>query len=157
MPLADWLQIVSVPLVVVALVLNGLQAREVGRQSKALGLSLDQGAYQSLVKSHTDFRFTFFYDDPEMLAWHLTTRGYPCTSEAENKRRLYVLIKIEVHEENYVKHLRGLLDSDVWDAWLNVIRADFAIPVFLEMWPPSRRYFAPAFAAFIDGEVLAPG
>jgi hypothetical protein len=48
----------------------------------------------SLMEAHTDQRTAFFLKDPELLAWHLKSRGYRSTTPFENKQRLYALLSL---------------------------------------------------------------
>jgi hypothetical protein len=105
MQISDWIQTIAAVLVFLALILNVLQLRHVANQSMAFRRSLEQGAYGSLVDKHLGSRATYVINDPELLAWHLPTRGYKSTCFEQNKRRLYVLVKLELHENNFLAAL----------------------------------------------------
>lgn len=154
MQTSDWIQTVAAALVFLALILNALQLRQVARQSMALRQSLEQGAYGSLVGTHLESRTTHFLNDPELLAWYLSTRGYKSTSSEENKRRLYVLVKLESHEDSFLSHASGLLADEVWAAWRTVMVHDFVIDEYQEVWPVAKNFFATSFAMFVDNEIL---
>ncbi|MER6576155.1 hypothetical protein [Nonomuraea sp. NPDC001023] len=79
MRLSDWLQIASFSGVVVALVLTTLQLRLVSRQSQALTRSMQYGDYRTLVGRLNEFRTVHLRQDPKLLAWALSTRGFPGT------------------------------------------------------------------------------
>ncbi len=154
MQTSDLIQTVAVVLVFLALILNVLQLRQVARQSTALRRSLEQGAYGSLVGTHLGSRTTYFLNDPELLAWHLSTRGYKSTSFEENKRRLYVLVKLEAHENNFLSYTTGLLADEVWAAWQTVMQHDFAIDEYRDIWPVAKKFYATSFGVFVENEIL---
>jgi len=148
--LAAWIQAVSLIFVSAALLLGALQLKEVSKQSKALRESLNQAAYGSMIETATDAWSGYFRDDPELLEWHLSSRGYKTTSPAENKRRLYAIVKFEEHEANFIAHQQGLIREDVWSAWYNVMEADFDIVEFREVWPVAKKFYAIEYTRFVD-------
>lgn len=154
MQASDWIQTVAAALVFLALILNVLQLRHVANQSAALRRSLEQAAYGSLVDKHVESRTAYFLNDPELLAWHLSTRGYKSTSAERNKRRLYVLVKLEAHENNFLSYVAGLLNDEVWAAWRTVMEHDFAIDEYQEVWPVAKKFYAASFATFVDNEIF---
>ncbi|GII26667.1 hypothetical protein [Planotetraspora mira] len=152
----DWFQAVSVLVVIVALILNIMQLRALGQQNASIASSLRQTVYQALVQSNTNSRITFFNKDPALLAWHLSHRGYGASRRRMNKKRLYIIVEIELHEFNYLNYEAGLLPRHIWTAWNKVLEADFAVTEFREMWPAAREFFAPPFVAYVDALVARP-
>ncbi|GAA4598530.1 hypothetical protein GCM10023194_76260 [Planotetraspora phitsanulokensis] len=148
----DWFQAVSAVVVVVALVLNVMQLRALGRQNMSLATSL----HQTLVQANTSSRAMFFWRDPGLLAWHLSHRGYGSSTRRKNQKRLYIIVEIELHEFNYLNYRAGLLPEHVWAAWKKVLEADFAVPEFREMWSAARPFFAPPFVAYVDTLLSGP-
>ena len=71
-----------------------------------------------------------------------------------NRRTLYVLIKLDEHEENYLSYEGGFLPENVWTAWLEVLKADFNIRDFREVWVNGKRFYATSFVEFIDNSIL---
>ena len=151
---SDWIQIIAASLVSVALVLNVLQLYQVARQSAVLLRSLERGAHGSLVNKNLETKTTHFLFDQELLAWHLSGRGYNSTSFEENKRRLYVLVELESHESNFLSHASGLLAGELWAAWKTVMAHGFATDEYREMWPVARKFYAASFGIFADNEIM---
>jgi hypothetical protein len=154
MELSDWLQAASLIGVVVALMLSIRQLREMSVQTRSMTRTLEQTVYQQQLRAHADYRSLFFKDDPQLLAWHLRTRGYPVRDPEGNRRTLYVLIKLDEHEENYLSYSGGFLPGDVWTAWLEVLKADFRVRDFKEVWVNGKRFYATSFVDFIDNSIL---
>jgi hypothetical protein len=158
MSAGDWFQALTLVAVAVALLLNVRQNREVARQTQELTRqntvilgSMQQNAYQAMLTYPTALRVSFLKDNPELLAWHLTSRGVPATTYEHDLRRLYIILKLETHEMCFVSHAQGLLTDDVWAGWWNVVNTDLMDPDFQETWLSVRHFFAPSFAAFVDG------
>lgn len=154
MSLSNWLQTVSLLGVAIALLMNARQIREMTSQAHSMLRSLEQSAYQQQIRTHADYRALFFKDDARLLSWHLHTRGYTALSHRRNKRSLYVLVKLDEHEANYLSYTGGLLAENVWQAWHEVIKADFGVPEFREVWTNAKRFYVASFAQFIDNEIL---
>jgi hypothetical protein len=160
----DWIQAATLIAVAVALLLSSRQNREVARQTRALSeqntlidASLRHGAYQAMVSQAHGLRLAIVRDNPELLAWHLSCRGLTPGDRDQNVRLLFILLKLDSHELNFVSHSEGLLTDDVWAGWLNVLKADFADVDFLNAWGPVRHLYAPSFAAFVDTLIRESG
>src|SRR5437764_1181573 len=100
----DWIQAATLAGVAAALLLNVRQNREVARQTEELirqnatiGASLQQAAHHAMVSHPTALRISLLRDNPELLEWHLTSRGYLPGTYQQNLRRLYIMAKLEVH------------------------------------------------------------
>ena len=157
MNISDWLESISLAAVAITLAINAVQSRQALRQTKLLAIqskslqdTLEQSAYQALDAGHNTYRVSFFKDDPEMLTWYLSNRGYPYSSHQLNRRTLYLQVKLDDHEQNFINHKKGLLSDDIWDAWAEVIRADVKLPGFDIMWPNARRFYARSFVEYVD-------
>jgi hypothetical protein len=151
MNIADWIQSLSLLLVTGALIVSILQTRAVAHQARHAARALQDATHQSFVRNQNGSRENFFLDHPELLSWHLSTRGYPATNAAENLRRLFVLNKFEIHEYNYLSHKAGQFSDDIWAGWKNVMYVDFSqVPEFREIWPAAKQFFAPSFVEFIE-------
>jgi hypothetical protein len=149
--IGDWIQSLSLLLVAGALIVSIRQTRAVAHQARQATRALQDATHQSFVRNQNGSREAFFLDHPELLSWHLSSRGYPSTSAAENLRRLYVLNKFDIHEYNYLSHMAGQFSSDIWEGWKNVMHMDFdQVPEFREMWPVASRLLAPSFVKFIE-------
>jgi hypothetical protein len=101
--------------------------------------------------AHDEYRTAFMKDDRRMLRWYLSARGYRTSTHENNKRTLYVIIKLETHEGLYLSHMDGILRQSIWEAWLEVLKADLRIPEFRSTWPAAKRFYAKPFADFVDG------
>jgi hypothetical protein len=159
--LIDLLQLISLIAVVVTLLATLAQTRQVARQTRELSHqtrslqgSLEQSIYQSVNSAHDEYRTALMKDDRHMLRWYLSTRGYAVSSHQENKRTLYVIIKLETHEGIYLSHIDGTLRQSVWEAWLEVLRVDLEMPHFRSTWPAAKRFYAKPFAEFVDELML---
>jgi hypothetical protein len=147
MSLAEWTQLLSELLVVAALTLTLLQLREANRQNRAFFATFRHNGH---VTGREDLRLTFFREDPELLSWYLRSRGYETSTPMEDRRRLYILAKLNLHESRFINHQSGVLGDESWSAWLQVVRGDFALPEYREVWETARRIYSSSFVAFID-------
>ncbi|GAA2025559.1 hypothetical protein GCM10009839_24650 [Catenulispora yoronensis] len=150
MALSDWLQSISLLAVAGALIITVRQAREMASQTRSMSKSLEQSSYRRLIAANTSQRSVYLKDDPDLLAWHLGSRGYPEGNYEQNKQTLWLLVRLDQHEENYLENLRGMFPDGVWAPWVEVMRADFAVPEFPAVWSNARRFFSPQFITFID-------
>ena len=161
MRLIDLLQLISLVAVVITLLATLAQTRQVARQTgelsrqtKSLQGSLEQSIYQSVNSAHDEYRTVLMKDDRRMLSWYLSTRGYVVSGHQDNKRTLYVIIKLETHEGLYLSYTDGILRQSVWDAWQEVLRADLKIAHFRSTWPTAKRFYAKPFVDFVDDLML---
>ena len=148
--IADWIQTLSLLLVARALIASIFQTRAVAYQARQATKALQATTHQSFVHNQNGSREAFFLDRPELLSWHLSSRGYPDTNATENLRRLYALNKLDIHEYNYLSFSAGHFRDDIWAGWKNVMQEDLGQPEFREMWPVARRLYAPSFVNFIE-------
>jgi hypothetical protein len=149
--ITDLIQSLSLLLVAGALIASIRQTRAIAHQARQATKALQDATLQSFVRNQNGSREAFFLDHPELLAWHLSTRGYPATDAAENLRRLYVLNKFDIHEYNYLAHSEGQFRDDICSGWKNVMLVDFnQVPEFREMWPAAKRFLAPSFVKFVE-------
>lgn len=159
---ADLIQTASLVLIAGALVVTAIQARiagrqavEAARQTAAVTASLAQAAYQHLGARHDDYRIAFFKDDPALLRWHLAHRGCETMTDEANRRVLYILCELDVHEVAYLIHLSGALDDAAWNQWMPLLVVDLQVPEFSQIWPAVRRSYAAEFVAYVDGLLTA--
>ncbi|GIF20595.1 hypothetical protein BJ973_001499 [Actinoplanes tereljensis] len=162
MNVADWAQTLSLPLVALALFASAVQTRAMvqqtrfsATQSRHVADSLAQNAQIALTRNQTDHRAEFFRDDPELLEWYLSSRGYPTSAYENNKRSLYVLTRMDIHQLNFLNYESGFLANEFWGAWKNVVVTDLEIPEFADLWPTVRTFYAPGFVAFCDSVLAA--
>jgi hypothetical protein len=150
MTVADWVQIVTVPAVAAALILNAFQLREVARQTKAVGASLEQDAFHTLLVSRADLAGMFLGNDADVLRWHLGTRGYDVPSRDDAHRALFALLRLNAHQSSYLSYAAGRVGADLWTGWKNGLVADLSVPEYQALWPVARRFYATSFVAFVD-------
>ena len=153
MSLGDTIQFVTLLTVIIALGLTIWQARQMMKQTALMFTELFDHAGTSLMETHSQQRMTFFLNDPELLKWHLTSRGYTSTNPLEDKQRLYALVKLEAHESAHQRHLKGIIDDSVWQEWRQVLRADLKVPIFADVWVNGRQFYDASLAAIVD-EIL---
>jgi hypothetical protein len=162
MQISDWLQSISLITVAVTLVVTAVQSRQAIKQTRSLAKqteyvqrTLEQSAYQTLNTGH-DLRTVFFKDDASMLRWYLSERGYPVSSHRNNKCTLYLQIKLDIHENNYLNYKKGSLPDEVWQAWYEVLSVDAQISEFRTVWHAAKGFYEGSFVQFIDS-LLQPG
>jgi hypothetical protein len=148
--ISDWVQILTLFFVAGALILSLWQGRQMLRQTMAMTGDLFNDVSTSLMETHTDQRTTFFLHDPELLAWHLESRGYRSTTPFENKQRLYALVKFDTHESIHLRHARGTIDEPMWNGWLQVLNVDLQVPIFADVWENGRQFYEESFAELVD-------
>ena len=153
MKISDWLQFASLLVVAVALLLTIRQIHEMSVQNHSMLKSLEQNSYKRLIQTNTTQRTAYLKDDAELLSWHLRTRGYATGKHDQNKRTLWLLVRLDVHEENYLEYLRGMLQESVWLPWVEVMRADFAVAEFPRVWANARRFFSDQFVRLVDADL----
>jgi hypothetical protein len=146
MTLSAFAQIVSSAAIILALVFNGYQVRQVLRQTNFMQYDV----FGSLVETFTDQWIAFFLERPSLLAWFLRTRGYETSTFEENQRRLYALAKLNVHEGIFLQRIIRGLRQESWTAWTNVLKADLELDVFREVWPNGRRFYDTGFVRHVD-------
>jgi hypothetical protein len=149
----DWIQVATLVAVAVALLLNVRQIQELTRQNSAIVASLRQSAYHVMVTDSPALRVSFLKDNPQVLAWHMATRGFTSGTHEQNLQRLYILARLEAHELNFTSHKEGLLTDDVWAGWGNVVKMDIADADFRETWRIAKHMYAPSFVTFIDAQI----
>lgn len=154
MTLDDHLQLLTLISVILALALSVWHGRVMLRQSAVMFAELSDHVTDSLMRTHTDQRTTFFLQDPEFLRWHLESRGYRSTTPLEDKERLYALVKLDTHEAIHLRHAKGTIDEPTWRAWRQVLEVDLRVPVFADVWPNGRQFYTASFVVVVD-EVLA--
>src|SRR5206468_11407485 len=152
--LGDNIQHVTLLMVIIGLGLTIWQSRQMMKQTAVMFTELFDHAGISLMETHSQQRTTFFLNDPELLKWHLTSRGYTGTNPLEDKQRLYALVKLEAHELAHQRHLKGTIDDALWQEWRQVLKADLKVPIFADVWVNGRQFYDASLAVIVD-EILA--
>lgn len=157
MGLSDFLQIVSLLAVVVALLLNYRQARETARQARETArqvelaaAALRQDSYRQLVTHGTSLHTAVLAGNPDLLNWFLSGRGVPTGPHEQNLRHMFMFWRMDSHEDVFRSHQQGQLAGDAWAGWRAVVEADAATTEFRTVWPHVRHQYTPDFAAFVD-------
>jgi hypothetical protein len=108
-----------------------------------------------MIQDQTNSRVSFFLQYPDLLKWHLETRGHKSGGETADRIKLYIVVKLDFHENMYLRHLDGSLTEEPWAAWHRVMEVDFSIEIFQEVWEKEKQFYAPAFRSFVDKELVA--
>jgi hypothetical protein len=153
MEISDVVQTVSFVAAVIALLVSLRQNREMARQTASALISLRQTTHQELVRYGADFTFEALAGDPELLAWFLAGRGFPSAGELENRKSLFLWVRLDMHEANYHAFRTGATTESVWLAWLPTMKLDFALPEFPRVWQAVREVFSADFAALVDRSI----
>lgn len=101
----------------------------------------------------SDPRIIFLLHDPELLEWHLKSRGYPSSTPAANRMFLYVVMRFDLHELNFLSNTDGLFSKEAWHMWSTVMDADLRIPEFRDAWPHVRPYYVKSFADYVSSRM----
>jgi hypothetical protein len=133
--LAPIIQILSNIAVIATIILILFQVREASRQTRRLEKTLEFSSYERMIQYHTESRVNFLLPNPELLRWFLQTRGIDSGNEIDNKIKLYILVKIDVHEYMFLQHSEGTLGAEPWGGWENVLKRDFSLNEFRGIWP----------------------
>lgn len=150
MTATDWIQLGSLAVVLAALGVSAYQVRLAGAQTRTLARTLQQTADSSVTALQTQARIAFLLEDPELLAWHLRSRGCEGRSYEQNKMRLYILTKLIAHETTYVGYQDGVISPATWSSWEAVVKTDVLMPEAREIWEPMRSLYAPVFVRYVD-------
>jgi succinate dehydrogenase flavin-adding protein (antitoxin of CptAB toxin-antitoxin module) len=150
MSIADWVQVISVMLLAGALILSVYQMQQILRQTATMRVEHFNNLSTSIMQAHTDQRATFLLHDPDLLEWYLNQRGYRTTTEGENRRRLFALVKFDTHESIYLRNVKGMMDESMWRAWRRVLEVDLTVPIFPDVWGNGRQFYDERFAQFVD-------
>lgn len=149
------IQTITTLLLIVTILLTYRQLRETAKQTKKIEATLQSSAYQQMIQDQTNSRVSFFLQYPDLLKWHLETRGHTPAGETADRIRLYIMVKLDFHENMYLRHRDGSLTEEPWAAWHRVMQVDFTIDLFQEVWEKEKQFYAPAFRGFVDRELLS--
>jgi hypothetical protein len=161
--LADWLQIISLLAVVVALLLNYRQARETAKQateaSKQVTVSttmMRQDAYRQMTNYGANFNAILFQSGEDLLQWFLASRGIPTGTHEQNLRHMFMFVRMDVHESVYLSHKEDFLEDSAWEAWRQVLLADAATVEFRAVWRAACLHYVGDFRSYVDSIVAEP-
>ena len=154
----DLLQTISLAAVAITLALSAIQNRHVAkqtwetvRQNTLAHSALSRSAHQGLVDQGTHYLGVLLTSEqPELLAWFLTSRGIPPSTSEINRRYLFLYLRMDVHETTYLAHQDGALPEGVWEGWRQVIALDGATAEFGVLWPIVRSAYSAPFVSFVD-------
>jgi hypothetical protein len=119
--------------------------RKVARQKTYLAMVHAHGLYELLVSQ------------PDLLRAHLAARGLRASTPRANRRRLYALMKLDIHEGSYLSHQHKLLDGRLWPALQRAMINDFQSPEVRKVWPHVRRFYAADFGEFAEEHLTPAG
>jgi hypothetical protein len=146
--LSGCVQFLSVLGVIGALLVSFWQARQGARQTESLQKSVRQETYLALV--HARGFYEVLLNRPDLLRAHLSSRGLRVTSTRANRRRLYALMKLDIHEGSYLSQQDGLLDERLWQALCRAMVNDFRSPEIRKVWPKVKSFYAAEFRRFAE-------
>jgi hypothetical protein len=146
------IQLLSNIVVIFTIVFVWLQVRELSRQADKLDKTLKFSSYERMMQHHTESSVNFLLPNPELLRWFLQTRGIEPGDENQNKMKLYILVKIGVHEYAYLQHSEGTIGIEPWSGRRDVMKADFKLKEIREVWDAAKHFYAPSFRVFVDRE-----
>jgi hypothetical protein len=156
---SDWVQLASMAAVLVALLLNFRQNREISRQTAAAfqqasvaAGAVKQASLHSLVGFSADFR-AFTEAGPDLLAWFLESRRIPVGTHEKNLRYMFIFTRIDIHEAIFTAYAAGQLDAEVWQGWCSTMDADVAIAEFRTLWPVVHTMYSSTFQEFVDAMI----
>jgi len=111
---------------------------------------LHQNTREELVRYGADFTYEALAEDPELLAWFLASRGFRSNSVVENRKSLFLFVRLDLHEANYHAFLTGAVTEDAWLAWLPTMKLDLAMPEMPRVWNAVRGVFSATFVSLVD-------
>jgi hypothetical protein len=129
------------------------QSKEAARQSALASASLQRGSFQELVRHGADFIFEALHQAPALLEWFLGSRGLQGATDLENKKYLFLFVRLDMHQANYVAHRDGHLSGELWLEWLNTLRRDLTMAEFNAVWVAVKELYTVGFAALVDDEI----
>lgn len=146
MTLALFLQIASLVAVLIALVANfwqvrGVmrQTREVGRQTHTTSLAVQKDAYMKMIR-----------ESESMARWYLEQRNIDAEDKEKNDRRIYLLLRLGVHESNYIAYDEGYLSEDFWLGWQGALKVDIGADEFQSVWFSVRHMYTARFQRLVE-------
>jgi low affinity Fe/Cu permease len=125
------------------------QTGEIARQTRITVATIELSSYQSMIAGDGTLA-QLAIGSAEMIRWHLAACGYPVGSDFSNKRALFAIMRLNAHEGNFLAHLAGNLNDDIWIPWSRVLKRDLAIPEYRAIWPNARSFFATSFVDYVD-------
>lgn len=150
----DVLQICSTSAAVIALMVLIMQTRDGTRQTSAVRGEMLIMQNTWLAQAYIDHRTRFFQNNPELLDWYFSSRGYRSTTAFENLQRLYALTTLDLHEGIHLQHLGGTISKEIWSAWQEVLATDLRVPVYRDVWANGAKFYEASFAKAVDSHFL---
>ncbi|WP_181778874.1 hypothetical protein [Pseudonocardia pini] len=141
-----WVQIASLVVVLLALLVSTYQVLLARRQTK----SLQQTTEAALTAGQAEARHQILYANPDLMAWHLRTRGCEGRDEQDNRRRYFIIQKLISDEALFIGNLRGFISDESWHGWIDVVKQDACNPEARQIWPEIRFMYAEEFVRHIE-------
>jgi hypothetical protein len=129
------------------------QSREAAKQTASGLAALQRASYQELVRGGANFTFEALHQDPELLDWFLRSRGFRTGAGVENRKILFLFVRLDLHQANHVAYREGRLAEELWQEWLTTLRLDLAIREFAPVWEVARALYTPGFTSLVDNEI----
>ena len=130
----------------------GLTAVIIGFGFTYLGLkrnaiNSEAANYHNAIEFQKDTWQNFLLNDvehgKELLVWHLNERGLEDKGPLENKKTLFILLRLDVYEEMLLSAEKGLLTEKQIIGWKNAIQRDFKSTRFMDVWDSVFKCYAP--------------
>ncbi|WP_433219598.1 hypothetical protein ACQP00_15665 [Dactylosporangium sp. CS-047395] len=158
MSIADIVQTVSLLAAAFALWLSLRQTRETARQTSSALAALQQGTREELVRYGADFTYNALSTDHDLLEWFLASRHFPPAGYVENRKSLFLWVRLDQHEGTFHAYRTGAIAEDLWLDWKRSMEIDFAMPEFPRVWTAVREIYSSDFIALVDAATgLRPG
>ena len=65
------------------------------------------------------------------------------------------MVRLDIHEANYLSYGAGQLNEERWSAWRRVLEADFSMAVFRRVWPKVKEFYARSFVNYVNETIVA--
>lgn len=145
--LNQWIAIFANIGVLIGLVFVGFEVRQNSQATRA----------QTLQNVLEDLRLQFDY--PETVAGALFKPADELTDSERFQLRLYFVKAMRSYENQWYNYDEGLLDPQLYDAYLTHVRITLGNSAMRELWDHRKQigYFHPRFVEFIDGYLREHG
>ncbi len=110
-------------------------------------INAEAANYHNSLEHQKDTWLQFFLNDAvdgdEMLVWHLQQKGIENKSRLENKKALFILLRLDVYEEMLLLKEKDILSQGQIAGWYNAIKRDFKSEDFKSIFEVVSEYYHP--------------
>jgi hypothetical protein len=130
----------------------GYLARQVNQNTR----SVRAAAYQSWFASYDSFSNLLLGDSDFDALLHRAASDPRELTPDERRRFLGVLRRgFRQFESLYYQHREGMIDRDLFEAWVSIYSRTAQGPLFREFWEADQSIFSAAFREFVARKVAA--